>query len=216
MFSSTTTVPQTLPLVQAAQILIRPYVGEGSVVIDATAGNGKDTRFLASRAGHQGYIYACDLQAEALRTTAQHLADFPANRLRLLNINHAELLSHIAVSHIGQVDAAMFNLGYLPGGSKAITTRTETTLPALEAACSTLSSRSILSILTYPGHTAGQEEFSCILQWLKQQSARWDLHHLHPPPNCKSAPQLFIVTCDSSLLQPGLQEIRHWPAAQKY
>ena len=41
-------------------------VREGDLVVDATAGNGHDTAFLAARVGEQGKVLAFDIQAEAI------------------------------------------------------------------------------------------------------------------------------------------------------
>ena len=60
----------------------------------------------------------------------------------------------------------MFNLGYLPGGDKSITTMRETTLPAIEAAISLLGQDGILLIAVYPGHAEGEEEGKMITEYL--------------------------------------------------
>lgn len=48
-----------------------------------------------------------------------------------------------------------FNLGYLPGGNKAITTKSETTLQALEAASRILKPGGLISLVVYVGHPGG-------------------------------------------------------------
>jgi hypothetical protein len=52
----------------------------------------------------------------------------------------------------------MFNLGWLPGGNKAITTLRETTLPALETAISLMDKDAVLTVAVYPGHEEGTLE----------------------------------------------------------
>ena len=53
----------------------------------------------------------------------------------------------------------MFNLGYLPGSNnKSLTTKRETTLPAVKDALQMLDSDGILLIAVYPGHEEGNLE----------------------------------------------------------
>jgi hypothetical protein len=56
------------------------------------------------------------------------------------------------------IKAGMFNLGWLPGGDKTITTMRETTMPAVEAAIELLDKDAILNIAVYPGHPEGDLE----------------------------------------------------------
>jgi hypothetical protein len=57
----------------------------------------------------------------------------------------------------------MFNLGYLPGAPKAITTRTETTLAGLRHALTAVAPRGIISMIVYPGHPGGAEEAAAVI-----------------------------------------------------
>ena len=58
---------------QVHQILKR-HVRAGDFVIDATAGNGHDTQFLADQVGPSGRVWAIDLQSEAIDATRQRLS----------------------------------------------------------------------------------------------------------------------------------------------
>jgi hypothetical protein len=60
----------------------------------------------------------------------------------------------------------MFNLGWLPGGDKTITTMRETTMPAIEAAIELLGDDAILNIAVYPGHPEGDAEGKMIEEFL--------------------------------------------------
>ena len=64
----------------------------------------------------------------------------------------------------------MFNLGYLPGGDKSITTMRATTLPAIEAAIDLLGKDAILLIAVYPGHPEGDAEGKEITEYLSTLS----------------------------------------------
>ena len=48
-----------------AQEILRPLIRPGDLVIDATAGNGHDTLFLAECVGPAGKVLAFDVQAAA-------------------------------------------------------------------------------------------------------------------------------------------------------
>ena len=63
-----------------------------------------------------------------------------------------------------KVALVMFNLGYLPGGDKGITTGTDTTLEAVKAALSLLEKDGLLCIIMYPGHPQGAEEKEALLR----------------------------------------------------
>lgn len=54
-----------------------------------------------------------------------------------------------------EIRGFMFNLGYLPGGDKAFTTRAESTVKALQTALRWLAPGGFISILAYRGHEGG-------------------------------------------------------------
>lgn len=86
-----------------------------------------------------------------------------------------------------------FNLGYLPGGDKGVTTASDSTLPALEAALEVLSPGGLLSMLCYTGHPGGREEYQAVRQIVAElPSAYWlttELQLLNRP----TAPVLIIA-----------------------
>jgi hypothetical protein len=57
---------------------------------------------------------------------------------------------------------AAFNLGWLPGGDKRITTRVETSLEAIDAALRLLSPQGLAVICLYPGHPEGERELAAV------------------------------------------------------
>ena len=54
-----------LSLLELAHASIDRAVTPGSLVVDATAGNGNDTLFLARLVGQAGLVLAFDIQPEA-------------------------------------------------------------------------------------------------------------------------------------------------------
>ena len=81
----------------------------------------------------------------------------------------------------------MFNLGYLPWADKAITTRRETTLEAVDKALPLLRIGGVLVIVIYPGHEEGRLEGEALQQKLSGlDPKRYDvlLHRLIHVPEC--------------------------------
>ncbi len=135
---------------------------ESAVAVDATAGNGHDTVCLAQLVGETGRVYAFDVQAEALAATGQRLqAAGLASRVCLLHQGH----QHLADCVPAPVDVVAFNCGYLPGGDKARTTQTATTLSAMQQALALLRPGGVLSAVLYPGHAEGGEEAAAVSAW---------------------------------------------------
>lgn len=172
--------------VEAAQRLLLPYLAQARAVVDATAGNGKDTLFLAQNTSPQTLVWAFDIQAAALQQTRAVLAAAGvAAKVRLIQDSHARLGSVLA----HPVDAVMFNLGYLPGGNQQITTRPETTLAAVEQAAALLNPGGLITIVAYPGHEPGRREDQLLrpfLAALPQQrfavACFRMLNQIHHPP----------------------------------
>lgn len=145
-----------------AEELIRQAVEPGARVIDATMGNGYDTQWLAEVVGESGHVYGFDIQLEAVNRTRDRLAAAGLeNRATLFHAGH----EHIAELVGEPVDAAVFNLGWLPGTDKALRTRAETTLTAVNAALDRLKEGALMTICVYPGHPEGRDELDRLIAW---------------------------------------------------
>jgi ubiquinone/menaquinone biosynthesis C-methylase UbiE len=154
-----------------AQAIAKSYLAEGSIAIDATAGNGFDTLFLAEYVGSSGRVYALDLQTTAVEVTKQKLQRANLqNRVLLLNGSHESLDTFVSPQDVGHVSVVMFNLGYLPFGDKSIVTRAESTLIALQHSARMLRLGGLLIVLAYPGHSGGENEADQIARWVNQQA----------------------------------------------
>lgn len=149
--------------VDLAQHFIKSLMPEPSVAIDATAGNGGDTIFLASLAGPEGQVYAFDIQEKALAKTAEKVAESSLDKVvHLIHSGHEQLASYIKEP----VDIIMFNLGYLPGGDHNLITGPETTLAGVRQGLQLLKPGGIMSVVIYPGHQGGKEEALAVNQEL--------------------------------------------------
>ncbi|MBH9580213.1 16S rRNA (cytosine(1402)-N(4))-methyltransferase [Staphylococcus felis] len=146
-----------------AKQLIETHVNASSVVIDATCGNGWDTQFLAQLVP-DGYVYACDIQAAAVEKTSERVQSF--KNVKVIHTGHEHIIDYIPTQHRQSLDAAIFNLGYLPKGDKSIVTHPDTTICAIENIFKQLSSEGIIVVVVYPGHPEGQIESNAVHQFL--------------------------------------------------
>lgn len=174
----------------AADILSRA-VQAGDTVIDATMGNGHDTLFLCQMVGESGRVYAFDVQKEAVENTRKRLADAGVlDRASLFCLGHECMAEKVP----GPVSAAVFNLGWLPGGDHSVTTRWETTKKAVESALALLRPLGVLVICAYPGHAEGDRERAALTDFLSALPPQQFnvLHHrfLNAGPG---APECFAV-----------------------
>ena len=174
------------PLTEIAHDLIREFVHPGDIVIDATVGNGHDTLFLADCVGPHGQVFGFDIQQSAIDSASELLTDHPNVTLDL--VSHAEMAVRIPKKCLGQVKACMFNLGYLPGSDKSLTTCEQTTIAGLEAAIELLRSGGICTILAYVGHPGGLEEANKVEQFL---SALSNINFHQRPADSPTAPRLM-------------------------
>lgn len=159
-----------VPLTRRAQQHLAGIIQAGSLVVDATVGNGFDTLFLAQQVGSSGHVWGFDVQADALTTAAALIeAHGLTDRVTLIHAGHQHLDAHLPACARGRLDAVMFNLGYLPGSDKRLTTITDTTLTAVAAAAANLSPGGLLSILAYQGHLGGRKEADAVDDWLRTE-----------------------------------------------
>ena len=146
--------------------LLERTVSSGDAVIDCTMGNGHDTLLLANLVGKEGRVFAFDIQEEALEQTQKLLdAHQVADQVELIHGSHGDLMAHIPAVLHQRVRAAVFNLGYLPGGDKRVCTMPETTIHALEGLLSILAPGGLIVMVVYPGHDAGQVEALAVLDY---------------------------------------------------
>lgn len=147
--------------------LLEKAIEPGDLAIDATAGNGHDTKFLAEKVGSGGKVYAFDIQKEAIEATAERLRKHDLlERVTLFHKGHEELKNCILPEHFGKIKAGVFNLGYLPGSDHSIITKPETTLIALKDLLHILTVHGIVVIVIYSGHPGGEDEKQAVLEYV--------------------------------------------------
>jgi trans-aconitate methyltransferase len=143
------------PHLELARKLWKDLLKPHDTAIDATCGNGKDTQILLELLP-QGRVVALDIQKEALAKCKEIIL---SDRVTFLHQSHGNL------PKIKGVKLVVYNLGYLPGGDKQLTTMTETTLQSVVGALALISPGGALSIMCYPGHEEGAKEEQKLLQW---------------------------------------------------
>ncbi|WP_374722148.1 class I SAM-dependent methyltransferase [Peribacillus tepidiphilus] len=150
-----------------ARTLLQKAAGLGDIVIDATAGNGHDTLFLANLVGDSGHVYAFDIQEQAILNTTNRLSENGVlSRVTLFQKGHEQLKNLIPKEAIGKVKAAIFNLGYLPGGDKTIVTSADTTISAIDQLLEIMAPEGIIVLVIYHGHEEGAIERDALLQYV--------------------------------------------------
>lgn len=172
---------------------LKQHLHAGDVVIDATAGNGHDTLFLAQIVGKKGHVFSFDIQSNALEKTRQRVQQHcPDATVTYIHHGHEAMQQKIPSIYHGHVQAIVFNLGYLPQASHHIVTTPKTTLDALQQACSLLHPHGIISILAYTGHEGGREEAEAIKTWLSTLNNDFE-YHIEIPENTKLSPPEYIA-----------------------
>ncbi len=150
-------------LTDAAHAAVADVLGTGDLAIDATVGNGQDTLFLARTVAPDGHVWGFDVQAAALALARRRLeAAGLAGAATLIEAGHETVEAHVTPRDVQGIAAAMFNLGYLPGGDHAVTTQPATSCGALRAIAGMLRAGGIITVMAYRGHAGGREEAEAV------------------------------------------------------
>jgi SAM-dependent methyltransferase len=171
--------------VTLSHFYLRERVRPGDQVLDATCGNGLDTLLLAELVGEGGRVWAFDLQPRAIAATRELLEQ--QGRLscvELIEAGHERLGEFVPTG----LTAAVFNLGYLPGGGdNPVITCPDSTVSALEQALQLLKPGGIMAVSLYTGHPGGPEEALAVESW-----------------GAALSPKNFNVWCSRQLNRPGI------------
>ena len=175
------------------RIFLEDIIKEGGFCIDATAGGGNDTIFLAKKVGAFGKVLAMDIQQAALDKTATRLKrEGLEERVELILDTHARLLSY---AQTNSADAIMFNFGYFPGGDHRVHTKAQSSIEAIQAGLQILKKDGAMSLCIYSGGDSGFEERDAILDYLKTLDSRQYLVILieyYNRPNHPPIPVLIV------------------------
>lgn len=144
-------------IVEFSHILIQEFYkrnkNKNLIFIDATCGNGNDTLFLAKTLNHVGTVIAYDIQKKAIEETQKLLANANFNNVIYHLSSHEYIIED-------DFDLIIYNLGYLPGSDKKITTHANSTLNSIKEALAIINLKKdfLIIIVVYPGHHEGLVE----------------------------------------------------------
>ncbi|SMP47867.1 class I SAM-dependent methyltransferase [Anoxynatronum buryatiense] len=179
-----------------AQELLEKRLKRGDHVIDGTMGNGLDTCFLWRQVCPGGQVYAFDVQLAAIEKTRKHLSEAGYLRqheeISLINDCHSRLAHYLPRT----VNAAMFNLGYLPGGTKDTTTSWNSLQPALQSLIrgGLIESSGLISIMSYSGHMGGAEERQKLLEYVRHlEEPEWHVTEITKINAGRSQSPILII-----------------------
>lgn len=166
-----------------SQYIISNFIDNKEIAIDCTLGNGYDTDFLS---GIFKKVYSFDIQKEPCEA---YVSKGKSN-VDIINDSH-ELIDKYINS---KVNCIMYNLGFLPGGDKSITTEHETSLSSIKKGLEMLESGGIMTICIYRGHHEGQKEESCILEFVgKLSKSRYGVMSHCYLNRSEMAPMLVVI-----------------------
>lgn len=138
--------------------IIDQFLENKNIAIDATLGNGYDTDFLSKKFTK---VYSFEIQKEACKNYSER----KNKNVIVINNSHHLLKRYITEE---SVDCIMYNLGFLPGGNKEITTMSETSLSSIIEGLKLLNHGGLMTICLYRGHDEGKEEENVIIPYLKE------------------------------------------------
>lgn len=169
---------------------IAQHVKSGDLCIDATAGRGNDTAYLAQLVGESGKVIAFDIQQDALNSTKSLLLSRGLFRqCQLVKDSHSNLDLYASK---GSVKCITFNFGWLPAGDHSIFTHADTSISAIEKGLEVLTCDGIMSLCIYYGRDCGFAEKDALLEFLptlNHKDCTVLVHDFVNRPNC---PPLFV------------------------
>lgn len=136
--------------------LMKSKIPTSKICLDMTFGNGNDSyKMLSINKSIQ--IYGFDIQKNCIDNAKK------TNNLKVINDSHLNFENYTNE----KIDFAVFNLGYLPGGDKNITTDYDTVIKTLEKLLKLMNIEGQIVITFYPGHRPGFEESINIINFLR-------------------------------------------------
>lgn len=179
-------------LVDFVHMLINEsYSGKDNLnFIDATCGNGFDTLFLCELAGENGHVKAFDIQELAIERTKTLLnSNLNFVNYEIISDSHEYINKYLSFD----IDAAIFNLGYLPSSDKSVTTKGNSTVIAVQDILSHLKNDGRIFITTYISHDTG-DEIKEIYNYLHSlDKSKYNVLNINLINKSNTPPELFII-----------------------
>lgn len=157
-------------IVEYVHDFLRNRINKGDLCIDATAGNGYDTKYLCEQVGEIGRVISIDIQKKAIENTEKLLFNSGLDNVSTVVLDSHENINMYAKENT--VSVIMFNLGYLPGGDHKLATKSNSTIIAIEKSLKLLKSGGVLSVCIYSGGDSGFQERDDVLNYLSQLDSK--------------------------------------------
>lgn len=168
---------------EIAHYIIQNFVDNKEIAVDATLGNGHDTDFLSEIFNK---VYAFDIQECACNNYKERNKE----NVFVINDSHENLDEYIKEN----IDCIIYNLGFLPGGNKEITTMHESSLKSIKKGLELLNDGGIAAVCIYRGHTEGKIEEKNIIEYVKTlPKAKYGVMYHEFINRSKDAPLLVII-----------------------
>lgn len=166
-----------------SHFIIKDFLENRAIGIDGTLGNGFDTDFLSENFQK---VYSFEIQKKACDTYKEKNRD----NVEVINDSH-----HLFNNYINEdVDCIMYNLGFLPGGDKGVTTMHTTSLQSIKMGLEMLKSGGIMTICIYKGHAEGKIEETYILSYLANlPKSKYGVMSHNYLNRAETAPSLIVI-----------------------
>jgi len=177
--------------INIARMIISHKISTGDKVVDATAGNGHDTLFLAEQVGDKGQVFAFDISENAINNTKQIIEKHNLSKtVTVIKDSHCNIANYINF----EPNLILFNLGYLPGNDKNHTTKTVSTIEAIEKSLNLIAKLGLVLIVVYSGHHEGKSEKNAIEEFTKTLNQKlFNVIHIYYPNQLKNPPEIFAI-----------------------
>lgn len=161
-----------LSILNKTKQIILKNIKKNDIVVDATIGNGNDTLFL-SNIVTDGKVFGFDIQDEAISNTKKIINN---KNVTLYKENHADI-GKVLNEYKNKISLVLFNLGYLPGGDKTVTTNYKTSIQAIKESFNLLNNKGLILIVVYPGHEEGLKESKELLKFINNENYNYKIYH---------------------------------------
>jgi SAM-dependent methyltransferase len=162
-----------------ARSLLAKAIKPGDAVVDGTLGNGHDAELLCELVGENGQVFGFDIQETAIKNSMKRIEECRyEDRVMFFQRGHENVKESIPHQYHEKISAAIFNLGYLPGGDKSVVTKPNTTISAIDQLLDIMAVEGIIVLVIYHGHPEGEVERDILLQYAERMEQK-KAHVLH-------------------------------------
>lgn len=177
-------------ILNRVRLICEKLIKQTDITVDATCGNGNDTLMLAKLSNQ---VFAFDIQKKAVDKTRKLLNSNGVKNVKLICDGHEKIGEYLN-EYTGKISLITFNLGYLPGGNKKLTTNTKTTLKAIKQSLALLNKKGVILVTCYP-HKEGKKESDAIISFLNENNVNYNVYH---NTNKQDTPFLIEIKNSSS------------------